>query len=389
MFPPLQLTRLSAFSHLFKMSFGDKIGDIVGVSRLALQVVANCRKACGEHDVLTREVTSLHAVLSRLEAEATRPQSLLSGQDDSRKEDLNTTIEDCRKVLSVLDTILEKYNALSEDKRPGKRLWSKIRFGNGEMQDLSDLRAKISTYTSAITLQLNLISLGSQGRVEREISYALPEIRESLNWITAKLSTGNEGTILTSYSGDDKVVWKELRRELILEGFASPHIRKHKVMIMNYIKELGDRGVLDDLEPRSDEQFDIAGDDLGNESSAGNIQDKQADISDDEVNIKPSPEEPPDDQSGDECSINSSDGEIQDQKSGVSDDEVDFEPHFGELQPCVREDSPLMKTVHFVDTKSAADEGVLTPESSLSPHENTNSALSISTPISIASNEEK
>ena len=47
------------------------------------------------------------------------------------------------------------------------------------------------------------------------------------------------------------------------------------------------------------------------------------------------------------------------------------------------------KTLHFVDTKSAADEGVLTPKSSSSPHENTNSALSISTPISIASNEEK
>jgi hypothetical protein len=88
--------------------------------------------------------------------------------------------------------------------------------------------------------------MSSQGRVEREIRNALPEIRESLNWIIAKLSAGNEGSILTSYNGDDKGVWKELRRELILEGFASPYIRQHKAMIMDYFRELGERGLLDD-----------------------------------------------------------------------------------------------------------------------------------------------
>ena len=88
--------------------------------------------------------------------------------------------------------------------------------------------------------------MSSQGRVELEIRNALPEIRESLNWITAKLSAGNEGSILTSYSGDGGGVWKELRRELILEGFASPHIKQHKAMIMDYFRELGERGLLDD-----------------------------------------------------------------------------------------------------------------------------------------------
>jgi hypothetical protein len=228
------------------MSLGYGLKGILGVSRLASRVASNCRKACGEHDVLTRDVASLHAVLRRGEDQATKPESLLGRQDDSRKEDIIISIEGCSKALSILDNILEKYNALSEDKRAGKRLWTKIKFGNGEILDLSELRVKISTYTSAITLQLNLISMSSQGRVEREIGNALPEIRESLNWIAAKLSTGNEGSILTSYSGDDKGVWKELRRELILEGFASLHIRQYKAMIMDYIKELGERGLLDD-----------------------------------------------------------------------------------------------------------------------------------------------
>jgi hypothetical protein len=229
------------------MSFGYSLGDIIGVTQLALKVVDNCRKACGEHAQLTHDVQSLHAVLRHLEQAATAPDSLLNRKDDSRNEGLKLSVEGCRKVLSILDGILEKYNALSEDQRAGKRLWSKIQFGNGEMQDLHELRIKISTYTSAITLHLNLVSIGSQGRVERQITDTLPEMRQSLDWITAKLSTSNEGSILTSYTGDDKAVWKELRRELVIEGFSSDHIREHKRIIMAYIKELGDRGALDDM----------------------------------------------------------------------------------------------------------------------------------------------
>jgi hypothetical protein len=117
------------------------------------------------------------------------------------------------------------------------------------MQDLSELRIKISTYTSAITLHLNLTCLGSQGRVERQINSSLPEIQQSINWITAKLSTIGDGTSLTSYIGDDKSFWRELRRELVTEGCSSSQIKQHRQMIVDYIKELGERGALDEPQP--------------------------------------------------------------------------------------------------------------------------------------------
>jgi hypothetical protein len=60
-----------------------------------------------------------------------------------------------------MDSILTKYNALAEDKRSGRKLWQKIRFGNGELQDLSEIRLKLSTHTSAILMMVNLCSLGS------------------------------------------------------------------------------------------------------------------------------------------------------------------------------------------------------------------------------------
>lgn len=231
------------------MSFGFSTGEIVGLTQLALQITQNCRKACGEHAELTREVANLHLVIARLQKEADTPGSLLNRADDLTKDELRCTITDCGMVLRILDKILMKYNGMSEEKRAMRKLWTKIRFGNGEMQDLRDLREKIEIYASAITLQLNLISLGSQGRVEKQLNNQGSELRamrQSLNWITASLSTGHEGSILTTYSGDDKAVWKELRRELVVEGYSSSIIFRHKSLIIAYVKELGSRGALDD-----------------------------------------------------------------------------------------------------------------------------------------------
>jgi hypothetical protein len=101
------------------MSFGFSVGEIIGLTQLAWQVVDNCRRACGEHDELTRVVASLHSVLRHLEQEATSPASLLNRQDETSSDDLSTSIEGCRRVLSVLDIILGKYNALGEEKRAG------------------------------------------------------------------------------------------------------------------------------------------------------------------------------------------------------------------------------------------------------------------------------
>jgi hypothetical protein len=73
----------------------------------------------------------------------------------------------------------------------------------------------VHTYTSAITLFLNLLSMGSQGKVEEYMEtrgVELRELRQSLDWITASLQARNgnrEGSILASYADDDKAMWKE------------------------------------------------------------------------------------------------------------------------------------------------------------------------------------
>jgi hypothetical protein len=232
------------------MSFGFGVTDFLTVIQLAQKTFQNAKRACGAHDELTRELMSLHTVLGRLDEEARNPASLLQQGSGHQKEELNTIVLACEKVLKVLGSILEKYNALSEDTRSVTKLWQKVKFGNGEMQDVKEIRLQLSNYTSTITLYLNVVSLGSHGRVEQLMNSqggVLVDIRESLNLIAASMTMGNrEGSVLTSYADDDKAFWKNLRRELIAEGVPSSAIAKHREIIKSYVMELGSRGVLDD-----------------------------------------------------------------------------------------------------------------------------------------------
>jgi hypothetical protein len=212
----------------------------------------------------TREVTSLHLVLRRLEVEVSKPGSILTRSDDSldRKEELAQLSGDCMRRLKILDDVLEKYSGLSEDKRGVTRLWQKAKFGNGEILDIAEIILKVSASTSTLTLFLILLSIGSQGKVESYMESQgdeLRKMRRSLNWIAASMQAKalreGEGSILTTYSGDDKTFWKELRRELIKEGFSSDALQKHKEIIKEYVLELGNRGALDDIEAGNEDGY--------------------------------------------------------------------------------------------------------------------------------------
>ena len=237
------------------MSFGYSISDVISLTQTVWNVVQNSRRACGEHDELTREVSSLHVVLKRLEHEVAKPENPVNKPGDSYWEELEFIASGCHRVLKVLDQILKKYNALSEEERSGRKLWQKIKFGNGQMADLADYRSKIVYYTSALSLWLNMISIGTMGSVEKQMNDAggdLKEIKEAVNGITAHLIAKyrSEGSVLTAYPDDDKAIWKEFRRELIGDGFSSSVIGKHKHLIKAYIGELGARGLLDDADPQ-------------------------------------------------------------------------------------------------------------------------------------------
>src|SRR6202008_824817 len=79
------------------------------------------------------------------------------------------------------------------------------------------------------------------------------QLQESINWLVAsKQGTMKEGSVFTSYTDDDKSFWRELRRELIKDGYSSSVLKKHKTLIKQYVADLGSIGALDDPPEDSD-----------------------------------------------------------------------------------------------------------------------------------------
>lgn len=72
----------------------------------------------------------------------------------------------------MLDQVLRKHNALRGQERSGRKPWQRIRFGNGKLADLSEWRAKLTYHASVMSLYLNMVSLGTMGRVERRMDDA-------------------------------------------------------------------------------------------------------------------------------------------------------------------------------------------------------------------------
>ncbi len=117
---------------------------------------------CGEHDKLTREVSSLHTLFRRLEKEMNTVGSPLNSSDDNCRKEIEAIVLGCQKDLIVLDRILEKYNALGETQGGFRKLRHKILFGNRRMADLPNLRAKMTYYTSVLQMQLQLVKTDAQ-----------------------------------------------------------------------------------------------------------------------------------------------------------------------------------------------------------------------------------
>ncbi|PVH83809.1 hypothetical protein DL98DRAFT_615139 [Cadophora sp. DSE1049] len=223
------------------MSFGVSISDIAMVVKLAWSTLEGAKKACGEHDELTKEISSLHLTLEHLRSEVADPESVINMHKGGRRKDLEIHISGCRRHLRRINSVLTRYNRLQNG---SGSMWQRIQFGTAGVKDISESQLKLSTYTTAITLTLNLISMGSQGRVEKELSHQRGEakgLRASINLLLAKQNVvSREGTrdgSFRSISHDERKFWRGFRQELADEGFKSSVINSRKDLIIAYLKE--------------------------------------------------------------------------------------------------------------------------------------------------------
>ena len=231
------------------MSFGWSATDVANLIGLAWRTYQGARTACGAYAELTYETRNLHVILGQLGKECKDPSSLINRPGHTYRKEIEEIVTGCEHTLKCLNRMLEKYNSLSEKERSARKMFQSIEFGNKTIS-LNSVRTKITSYTSEMGLYLNLVSLGSMGRVEITMEQAgedLKELKSEVNSIAATLSV-REGSVLSSHTNDDKAVWKEFRSKLIIQGFKSSQLRKYEVTIRSYLTELCDRGVLDERE---------------------------------------------------------------------------------------------------------------------------------------------
>jgi hypothetical protein len=230
------------------MSFRYGVNDVLALIQLSWSAVEGATRACGKHDDLTKEISSLYDVLAHVYSELSLPESSIGQARSSWKTELESHLTECDTQLRIINTVLEKFNSLSYEHKVGKQLWSTVRFANGDDQDLAEIRSRIATYSTAITMSLRLMSLASRGKVERQLNRekgSLVGIRQSVNLALAQInSTTRHKSLIIAYSNDPKAFWSRLRRELTKDGFSRSALNNKKDLVISYMKELDSRGVL-------------------------------------------------------------------------------------------------------------------------------------------------
>lgn len=230
------------------MSFGFSIGDLVLLVQLAHKTFRNCQQAGEEYREIASEVRCLHGVLRILREDGQKPGSMIFRQDPSITAQLIETANGCKDVLNTLDAMLVKYDAMQLDSAAGfgKKLKQKVGFGM-KLADLNSVREKLITYTSTTSVLIDIMQLqGTQG-IEAKVEGGFVEMRtqyellrkQIYNVASQKSTEERMGAIISSlslstYAGDEKHVWKEVRAELIAKGFRSETLKKYKDVLQAY-----------------------------------------------------------------------------------------------------------------------------------------------------------
>jgi hypothetical protein len=229
------------------MSFGFSVGDIILLAQLTGRAYTNWKNACGDYTEITGQLNSLNVILRRLDTEREAPQSLL-GRDDADYDGLLQILENSKTTVTQLSNVITKFKSLG---RSRKSNWDRLRLAN---KDLADLRSKLTLHISALTTYLETLGVSALGRIESSVGES-PEMRKAIDRIASEMRAGKrEGSVIsvmTAYEDDDQRVWRELRRELIGDGFSSGSIQRCKPRLKQYIRSLHERGLLDEDAPPS------------------------------------------------------------------------------------------------------------------------------------------
>jgi hypothetical protein len=225
------------------MSFGFSIDDTTLLAQLTTRAYNEWKKTCGEYANVTGSLEALEKLLARIEAEALAPNSIFT----KSSEDLwgwKTVLTDCRSVVNKLETIISNDKNLGTSRR---RNWDRLRKA---FKNLDDVNRDLIEKTTSISAYFSVIGLSSQEMVENGL---LRKLLRRIDNMAAQLRKGNNPLRSTmtmgTYDGDDKSLWRELRRDLLRKGFRGRDIKCYSIALQIYWRKLQRDGMLGQVAP--------------------------------------------------------------------------------------------------------------------------------------------
>ena len=224
------------------MSFGVSIGDIITVISLAKDTVQHCRHAPSDFAEASRVSQSLYLILQGVKTEYQNLESPLH-KDDRTRTDFAIHFKNCERSLKLLAELIIKHKRLATS---SVRIIDRARFPK---KDFLEHRGNLTFYTARLSEFLQMVGLGSLGRIEQkmeDIKGELPIVMSKLDQMCAEFRImGDRESFLSDHTDDEKFVWKTFRSKLNQAGFTSNVLREHEAAIFLRIRELAQCGLLD------------------------------------------------------------------------------------------------------------------------------------------------
>jgi ankyrin repeat protein len=224
------------------MSFGISLSDIFVLLKLAKDTVQNCRYAPNDFAEASRVSQSLYLMLEGVKTEYQNPDPPLL-KDDRTRTDFAIHFKNCETSLKPLADLLTKHKRLTTS---NIRVIDRMRFPK---KDYLEYRGNLAFYTARLSEFLQMVGLGSLGRIEQkveEIKGHLPNLMNKLDQMCAEFRImGDKESLLSDHTDDEKFVWKTFRSKLNKAGFTINVLREHEAAIFLRIRELTECGLLD------------------------------------------------------------------------------------------------------------------------------------------------
>ena len=218
------------------------VSDLITVISLAKDTVQHCRHAPSDFAEASRVSQSLYLMLEGVKTEYQNLDSPLH-KDDRTRTDFAIHFKNCERSLKPLAELIVKHKRLSTS---SIRIIDRARFPK---KDYLEYRGNLAFYTARLSEFLQMVGLGSLGRIEQKIEDIkgdLPIVMSKLDQMCAEFRImGDRESLLSDHTDDEKFVWKTFRSKLNEAGFTSNVLREHEAAIFLRIRELTKCGLLD------------------------------------------------------------------------------------------------------------------------------------------------